>query len=227
MLSLVVLMFSLPSSCSAPLGRVPKRRAPDRGGASGALSSAADLVRTAAELLQLTTPAHVYSMRTDGAYEQLIDYLWTGDYSSAAGRFTDANPSLVSLFETQSLDDMAPRPDNLRRGERGLGVSFFRRFEGVFRALFRARSQTNVPFETAALSVMFLQYRVPHIAWNAAAQLSRAVMTQYWTEELCEAALARDRRNGTPWRQMEAGMQDYRDYVERKVADLCPWHKWV
>ena len=38
---------------------------------------------------------------------------------------------------------------------------------------------------------------------------------------------ARDRRNGTPWRQMEAGMQDYRDYVERKVADLCPWHKWV
>ena len=131
-------------------------------------------------------------MGIDGAYETMIDYLWTGDYTSAAGRFTDANPALVNFFETQSLDDEISRPDNLRRGERGLGISFFRRFEATMRALFRARSQNLVPFETAALSVLFLQYGVPHIAWNAVAQLSRAVMTRSWTESMVEAALERD-----------------------------------
>jgi hypothetical protein len=34
-------------------------------------------------------------------------------------------------------------------------------------------------------------------------------------------------RNGTPWRQMETAMHDYRSYVERKLGDLCVWHKWV
>ena len=38
---------------------------------------------------------------------------------------------------------------------------------------------------------------------------------------------AQEKRNGTPWRQMQRAMADYRDYVERKVADLCPWHRWV
>ena len=38
---------------------------------------------------------------------------------------------------------------------------------------------------------------------------------------------ARDRRNGTPWRQMQAAMHDYRDYVKSKVGDLCGLHKWL
>jgi hypothetical protein len=38
---------------------------------------------------------------------------------------------------------------------------------------------------------------------------------------------ARDIRNNTPMRQMEDAMRDYRDYVERKVGDLCSWHRWA
>jgi hypothetical protein len=38
---------------------------------------------------------------------------------------------------------------------------------------------------------------------------------------------ARDVRRHTPWAQMADGMTDYRDYVTRKVGDLCPWHKWL
>ena len=38
---------------------------------------------------------------------------------------------------------------------------------------------------------------------------------------------AADKRNAVVlWRQMQRGMADYRDYVQRKVADLCPWHHW-
>ena len=50
----------------------------------------------------------------------------------------------------------------------------------------------SVPFETAALSIEFLHYTVPRVAWDAVAQLSRAVMCRSWTEELCELALTRD-----------------------------------
>ena len=41
------------------------------------------------------------------------------------------------------------------------------RFEAVVSALFRSRSQKYVPLETAALSVAFLHYAVPHAAWDA------------------------------------------------------------
>ena len=190
---LTVLALGVTDVLSGPLGRQAKRSRSERSGTfTTALASAGEALQGVAELFQLRTPLHVYSMRRSGDYEGLIDFLWTGDYLSAAGRFTAANPALVNFFETQSLDDQMPRPDNMRRGERGLERNFFQRFEGTFRAIFRARSHTLVPYETAALSVMFLQHRVPHIAWNAISQLSRAVMTQYWTEELCEAALLRD-----------------------------------
>ena len=38
---------------------------------------------------------------------------------------------------------------------------------------------------------------------------------------------ARNMRNNTPWRQMESAMQDYREYVQRQVTNLCRWHRWI
>ena len=34
-------------------------------------------------------------------------------------------------------------------------------------------------------------------------------------------------REHTPWKKMEDIMADYRDYVRRHVAKLCPWHHWL
>ena len=34
-------------------------------------------------------------------------------------------------------------------------------------------------------------------------------------------------RKNTPWKQMERGMTDYREYVTRNITKLCPWHRWV
>ena len=38
---------------------------------------------------------------------------------------------------------------------------------------------------------------------------------------------AHNMRNNTPWRQMESAMQDYREYVQRQVTNLCRWHRWI
>ena len=37
---------------------------------------------------------------------------------------------------------------------------------------------------------------------------------------------AQQRRSSTPWAQMQRAMRDYREYVEQKLGDLCPWHHW-
>ena len=34
------------------------------------------------------------------------------------------------------------------------------------------------------------------------------------------------RRENTPWEQMRRSMQNYRSYVQKNVAKLCPWHHW-
>ena len=34
-------------------------------------------------------------------------------------------------------------------------------------------------------------------------------------------------RMHTPWKQMERGMDDYREYVTRNLTKLCPWHRWA
>ena len=77
------------------------------------------------------------------------------------------------------------------------------RFEPVLTALFRARSQNFVPLETAALTIAFVHYQVPHAAWDAMAYFTKAVMSRNWAETLCDEAVVRD--PGPPYQQA-AGM---------------------
>ena len=179
---LKLLLVAASASATAPLGRVPKRPSV----AAAAISQASNLVATAAKLLQLYTPAHVYHMDNPAARTALMDLLWTGEYTSAAGRFSEANPELISIFSQQRLDgaDSAPSFRELQ--------SVFPRFESVLRALFRARSQKYVPLETAALSVAFLHYTVPHVAWDAISYFTSSVMSRTWTDTFVDEAVVRD-----------------------------------
>lgn len=177
----VILLSCVTVSNAGRLGRLPKRRSSDGGGSS----SSSSFVARAAEMLNLWKPTHVYHMDDDGARNALIDMLWTGDYEAASGRFTRANSELVSFFEELRIDGEDGRHFVLKK-------SSWPRFEGVLSLLFRARSQKYVPLETAALSVLFLHYRVPHAAWEAIAHFSRSVMSWSWTVDLCEDAVLRD-----------------------------------
>lgn len=125
---------------------------------------------------------------------QLIDKLWTGEFSDAGGRFTAAIPTLINLFEQQTEVDSTEPADGVQLNDRRLPQirSKWPRFEGILMLLFRARSQKMVPLEVAALSLRFLHYRVPAAAWDAVHFFSRLVMSQPWTEQLCEDALERD-----------------------------------
>ena len=78
MRSLVLIIGFLTCTRSVHLGRPSKRVRDDRSAASSSTSTA-QLVRSVCEVLQLTTPPHVYSMGIEGAYETMIDYLWTGE----------------------------------------------------------------------------------------------------------------------------------------------------
>ena len=163
------------------LGRLPKR---SRVGA--ALDAGVEILSTAAKLLHLHKPAHVYHMDDQTAREALIDKLWSGEYASAAGRFTEANWELATMFAQQRLDGAAEPP---RLG--GLKSSW-PRFESVLSTLFRSRSQKYVPLETAALSVAFLHYGVPHVAWDAISMFTSGVMSRTWTDIFCDEAVVRD-----------------------------------
>jgi hypothetical protein len=167
-----------------PLGRLPKRSrvAPADGTGS---NSAASLLARAAEMLNLWTPAHVYHMDSADARNALIDTLWTGSYESVIGHLTSANPQVVSFFEQLRSDDSETPPRLEAKKSRP-------RFEGVLAGLFRARSQKVVPLEVAALSVAFMEQRVPQFTWNAIAHLTHSVMSHSWTEQFCEDALKRD-----------------------------------
>ena len=185
-LVLVLLTGNL-ERASAVLSRESKRRRPS---VPGAILSAIELLAKAAEMLTLRTPQHVYVIDERGDKEQLVQFLWKGDYASAIGRWSHANPSLISLFVEQGVDEMRARPDNIQR------VAF--RFESVLMSLFRARSANCVPFEVAALSLLLLHYKVPREAWETIGCLSHAVMSRKWTEELCDLALTMD--PGAPYR---------------------------
>ena len=179
----IYLLFLLISSAGAGgIGRVSKRRAV----VASAIDAGAQLISTAAQLLHLHTPADVYHMGVSGSREALIDKLWTGEYESAAGRFTDANPELASIFAQQRLDGREAATQFWER------KSSWPRFEGVLSALFRSRSQLMVPLETAALSVSFLHYAVPHVAWDLIGHFTNAVMSRTWTDTFCDEAAARD-----------------------------------
>ena len=162
------------------LGRHPKRRMESVG------ASASGLLSKAAELLHLYTPPFVYNSDNEFAKMNLIDALWAGNWvTSTDRRFTESNPALHSLLNSQTLDDAETAP----RFEALAGQS---RWEAVMSALFRARSQKVVPIETAAMSVYWLYYGVPSPVWRAMSYFGRAVMSRLWTEELCDLAVTRD-----------------------------------
>ena len=167
---------------AAPIGqRQPKRVR------SSAGSSSESLLARAAELLHITTPPFVFNARADpGAKLALIDALWTGTWmAGVASRFADSNPAMRYLLELQQVDEDS-------------GPTVFRplvgqsRWEAVLAAIFRARTQHNVPIETAAMSISWLYYRVPKPIWSSMMYFGRAVMSRSWTEELCDAAVERD-----------------------------------
>ena len=163
-----------------PLGRAPKRA----GAFASAASFGGEVLNLASKLLNLHTPADVYHMDNPAAREAMIDRLWTGDYTSAAGRFTAANEDLVSVFASQRLDD-AEAPPRFKEKK-------WPRFENVLSALFRERSQKLVPLETAALSACFLHYQVPHAAWDAISHFTGGVMSRTWADLFCDEAVMRD-----------------------------------
>ena len=139
-----------------------------------------------AELLHIRTPPFVYNSDSVGSRQEMIDALWAGDWAeSVAGRFSAANPALQHLLEKQVLDDA----DTLSRFGALQGQS---RWEAVMSALFRARSQKMIPIETAALSIMWLYYRVPKPVWQAVTYFSKSVMSRFWVESLCDEAIERD-----------------------------------
>ena len=178
------LLVSSSSTEAGLLGRKAKRHKEQAEGSTS--PSGRSALSVVADLLNLWTPPYVYHMDREDSREQLISMLWTGEYTSAAGRFTSCNSQLVSLFEELQFDDSGVSADVRQK------QTIWPRFEGVLAVLFRARSQKIVSLETAALSVMFHHYRVPTTAWNAVAQFTRVVMSPTWTEVLCNDAASRD-----------------------------------
>ena len=149
-------------------------------------SSAGDMLANLAELLHIRTPPFVYNSDRDGSRQEMIDALWAGTWTeTVADRFSTANPALQQLLEQQMVDD-ADDPSRFRALQ---GQS---RWEAVLSALFRARSQKWVPIETAAMSVMWLYYRVPKPVWQAVSYFGRSVMSRAWVESLCDDAIERD-----------------------------------
>ena len=148
-------------------------------------SEAASAVFThASQLLSLRSPKQVYDMGIMVQRRTLIDALWSGEYITAAGQFTRANPGLVQFFHQQLLDG--------QNGGRMRELKIRPRFESVLASLFRARSKDLVSLETAALSVQMLHYRVPAVVWQTLNTFTRNVMCNTWTEEFVEEALTRD-----------------------------------
>lgn len=167
-----------------PLGR-KKKRSGRYSPASRLLQAGQDVLRHAADWLQLRTPALVFHMDVPADREALIDALWSDALLDSTARFSTQNSHLVALFSAQQLDDAGPPAFR----ERAFG---WPRFEHVFTALFRARSQKLVPLETAAMSVQWLHYRVPEPVWHVAAHATRLVMSHSWTVHLVEDAIERD-----------------------------------
>lgn len=143
-------------------------------------------LRNVCERLVLRSPQLIYHMDREGDRIALIDALWRGDFIKSVGRFTETNKDLVFLFEN-IVDDVLGHSPRMRDK-----ISTIPRFEGVLSHLVRSRSQKRVPIEVAVLSVVFLLYSVPHFAWQAVSQLTRAVMSWSWTVNLCDEAVDRD-----------------------------------
>lgn len=180
-MSAVVLLFALLfCPAEAGLSRPAKRHTSSR------LPSASDMLASVAELLHIRTPPFVYHSDSVESRHQLIDALWQGKWTdTVASRFSDANPGMVQLLEQQLVDDA-------ETASRFAALQGQSRWEAVMSALFRARSQKLVPIEAAAMSVMWLYYRVPKPVWQAVSYFTRSVMSHSWAEALCDDAIERD-----------------------------------
>ena len=177
---LMVLLCSV--SVAAPIGQRQRKRV-----RSSADAPSESLLSRAVELLHITTPPFVFNAKADpGAKVALIDALWAGTWmADVASRFADSNPALRYLLELQQVDN-----DDWPTEFRPLAGQS--RWEAVISAIFRARTQNNVPIETAAMSISWLYYRVPKPIWSSMMYFGRAVMSRTWAEELCDAAVDRD-----------------------------------
>ena len=102
------------------------------------------------------------------------------------GSLHRSEPELVSIFSQQRIDgaEDAARFHAIQ--------SSWPRFESVVSALFRARTQKYVPLETAALTVCFVHYQVPHVAWDAISYFTDGVMSRTWADNFCDDAVQRD-----------------------------------
>ena len=180
---IALLSVLLPAANAAPLGRPAKRR---NSWYEPVLSGSERLLSRAAEALHLRAPPFTFHMNDEGSRERLVDVLWSAEWAAGIGaRFSDANPALRFLFEQQLVDD----EDQTTRFRALHGQS---RWEAAIVALFRARSAKLVPVETAAMSVMWLYYKVPQPVWSATCYFGRFVMSSHWAEALCDLAMQRD-----------------------------------
>ena len=179
--------FSLLCLLLAPADAVLSRPTKRRNTWYAPVASAAEKVLSSAfQLLHLQTPPFTFHMDAEGSKEALVDALWSGLWTEGSGtRFSDANPALRYLLEQQVADEQE-QPTRYHEQQ------CQSRWEAVMNALFRARSQKVVPIETAALSIMWLQYSVPAPVWRAASYFGRFVMGRPWTEELCDIGMQRD-----------------------------------
>lgn len=123
----------------------------------------------------------------------MVDFLWSGEYRHAMGRFIAANPDFLNLLEQQCMVDAEAEPLVTIKPRRPRALNGdMPRFESVLSGIFRWRSQKLVTLETAALSIRFLHYRIPRPAWESVSFFSRMVMSRDATESICELALERD-----------------------------------
>lgn len=168
----LVALVALVGAASAPIGRPAKR---SNTWYEPVVSAAVRLVETATELLAIKRPAHVYHSDEPGARIQLIDDLWSSAWmDGVADKFTASNPALTALLKAQRVDGADPTQF---RDVQGQG-----RWEPVWSAIFRARSQKWVSADTAAISAMWLYFRVPQPVWDTMVYFSGAVMSRTWTE---------------------------------------------
>ena len=180
-----VLLWALSSLAhAAPLSRRQKRR---NTWYTPVASAAERVLTSASELLHLRAPQFTFHMDMENALENVADTLWSAVWTeSVANRFTEANPALRFLLEQQQVDDAMPA------GDRFAPLQGQSRWEAAMSAIFRARSQRVVPIETAALSVMWLYYRIPKPVWEVTTYFGRFVMSRTWVEQLCDVAMQRD-----------------------------------
>ena len=176
LLIVIVALSRLHYAETAPTPDGKARRKSDAAESSSSISSGI------ATLLDIFRPAGVYHADNPEDRVRLIQDLWAGKFDTRFGRFTDANPVLVQLFEALRLDG------NEWRGREK--KTAWPRWEGVLSCMFRARSQKFIPLETAALSVSFLTYHVPHVPWESLMYFTKAIMARSWTEALCDEAMS-------------------------------------